>query len=43
MTYYRLAIATVLSGLFNAFNANKTSWVGLAVFLIVALLAIWHR
>lgn len=40
MTYYRLALATVLSGLFNAFNANKTSWVGLAVFLIVALLAI---
>jgi peptide/nickel transport system permease protein len=25
----------------NAFNTNKTSWIGLAVFLIVVLLAIF--
>ena len=39
-TYWRLALATVGSGLYKAFNANKTSWIGLAVFLVVALLAI---
>ncbi|WP_295809626.1 ABC transporter permease [uncultured Nitratireductor sp.] len=38
--YLRSALAATGSGLLRAFNANKTSWVGLGVFLIVAALAI---
>ena len=38
--YLRSAIAASASGLIKAFNTNKTSWIGLAVFLVVALLAI---
>ena len=38
--YLRRGLAATGSGLLKAFNANKTSWVGLGVFLIVAALAI---
>ncbi|MCV0349016.1 MAG: ABC transporter permease [Nitratireductor sp.] len=38
--YVRKALAAIASGLFKAFNTNKTSWVGLGVFLMVAALAI---
>ncbi len=38
--YLRRGLVATGSGLLNAFNANKTSWVGLGVFLIVAALAI---
>ncbi|MFC5584701.1 ABC transporter permease [Nitratireductor kimnyeongensis] len=40
VAYLRSALAATGSGLLKAFNANKTSWVGLGVFLIVAALAI---
>ena len=33
-------LAYFLSSTFRAFNTNKTSWIGLAVFLAVALAAI---
>jgi peptide/nickel transport system permease protein len=39
--YLRRSAAAMGDGLLKAFNANKTSWVGLAVFLVVALLAIF--
>ena len=39
--YLRSSLAAVARGLINAFNTNKTSWVGLAVFVLVALLAIF--
>ena len=40
MSYLRLSLAAAARGLVRAFNTNKTSWVGLAVFLVVCLLAI---
>ncbi|WP_420349422.1 ABC transporter permease [Pelagibius sp.] len=39
-SYLRLTLAAAARGLVKAFNTNKTSWVGLVVFLIVCLLAI---
>ena len=39
-SYLRLTLAAGARGLVKAFNTNKTSWVGLVVFLIVCLLAI---
>ena len=39
--YLRSALAAAGRGLITAFNTNKTSWVGLAVFVVVALLAIF--
>jgi peptide/nickel transport system permease protein len=39
--YLRSSLAASARGLVKAFNTNKTSWVGLAVFLVVALLAIF--
>jgi len=38
--YWRRSLSAVGSGLFKAFNANKTSWVGLGLFAVVAVLAI---
>jgi peptide/nickel transport system permease protein len=38
--YLRRTASAMAKGLLRAFNANKTSWVGLAMFLVVALLAI---
>ena len=40
VSYLRLSLAAAARGLVRAFNTNKTSWVGLAVFLVVCLLAI---
>jgi len=39
-SYLRLTVAAAMRGLIKAFNTNKTSWVGLVVFILVALLAI---
>lgn len=39
-SYARAALGAALRGLFQVFNANKTSWIGLAVFLAVCLLAV---
>ncbi len=39
-SYLRLTLIAAGRGLIKAFNTNKTSWVGLVVFLIVCLLAI---
>ncbi len=39
--YLRSSLEASARGLIKAFNTNKTSWVGLAVFLVVALLAIF--
>ena len=39
--YLRSSLAAAARGLINAFNTNKTSWIGLAVFVLVALLAIF--
>jgi peptide/nickel transport system permease protein len=39
-SYARAAFGAALRGLFQVFNANKTSWIGLAVFLAVCLLAV---
>lgn len=38
--YWRRTLAAIASGVFKAFNANKTSWVGLGLFLLVCVLAI---
>ena len=38
--YFRSTLRANLIGLYNAFNANKTSWYGLAVFLAVCCLAL---
>ncbi|GAB5377415.1 MAG: ABC transporter permease [Acuticoccus sp.] len=38
--YWRRTLAAIGSGLFKAFNANKTSWIGLGLFLFVCVLAI---
>ena len=32
VSYFRLTLAALASGLVNAFNTNKTSWVGLGLF-----------
>ena len=38
--YWRTTLGAIWSGLFTAFNSNKTSWVGLVLFLLVSLAAI---
>lgn len=38
--YWRRSLAATGAGLLRAFNANKTSWVGLGLFLLVCLLAL---
>lgn len=38
--YLRSAAGEMGAGLLRAFNANKTSWVGLSMFLVVVLLAL---
>ncbi|ORE96196.1 TM component of ABC transporter of mannopinic acid [Stappia sp. 22II-S9-Z10] len=40
LAYARRTLSAFGTGLFKAFNANKTSWVGLGIFLTVCLLAI---
>jgi len=40
VSHLRLGLAAAARGLVRAFNTNKTSWVGLVVFLVVCLLAI---
>lgn len=39
-SYWRTSVAAAWSGLLAAFNANKTSWVGLGLFVAVCLVAI---
>jgi peptide/nickel transport system permease protein len=39
--YLRRTLSALWAGVLKAFNANKTSWVGLALFLLVCLLAIF--
>jgi len=39
-SYWRTSVAAAWSGLLSAFNANKTSWVGLGLFVAVCLVAI---
>ena len=39
VSYFRLTLAALGSGLVNAFNTNKTSWVGLGLFLFICLMA----
>jgi peptide/nickel transport system permease protein len=39
-SYARAALAATMRGLFQVFNTNKTSWIGLALFLVVCLAAI---
>lgn len=39
--YFRASIAASLIAVIKAFNANKTSWVGLGLFLAMVLLAIF--
>ncbi len=39
--YLRSSLAAAARGLIKAFNTNKTSWIGLAVFVLVALMAIF--
>ena len=38
--YWRTTLKAIWSGLLTAFNSNKTSWVGLVLFLLVGLAAI---
>ena len=38
--YWRTTLRAIWSGLLTAFNSNKTSWVGLVLFLLVCLAAI---
>lgn len=38
--YWRRSLAAAGGGLLRAFNANKTSWIGLGLFLFVGLLAL---
>ncbi|MDB3911595.1 ABC transporter permease [Paracoccaceae bacterium] len=40
MSYFRLTLTAIGSGLIKAFNTNKTSWVGLGLFALVCLLAV---
>ena len=37
--HYRIILMAIGAGLIRAFNTNKTSWIGLILFLIVCLLA----
>ena len=37
---WKLVVATAFSELIKAFNANKTSWVGLGIFLMVVMIAL---
>ena len=37
---WKLVVATAFSELIKAFNANKTSWVGLGIFLVVVMIAL---
>lgn len=39
VSYFRLTLAALGSGMIKAFNTNKTSWVGLGLFGFVCLLA----
>jgi len=39
-SYVRAALAATMRGLFQVFNTNKTSWIGLALFLLVCIAAI---
>jgi peptide/nickel transport system permease protein len=39
-SYYRATLKALLAGLIRAFNTNKTSWIGLGLFLLVCLLAV---
>ena len=38
--YWRTTLKAIWSGLLTAFNSNKTSWVGLVLFLLVCIAAI---
>lgn len=38
--YYHATLKALSSGLINAFNTNKTSWIGLGLFLLVCTLAL---
>jgi len=40
VSYFRLTLTAIGSGLIKAFNTNKTSWVGLGLFALVCLLAV---
>ncbi|WP_153769924.1 ABC transporter permease [Labrenzia sp. CE80] len=40
-SYIKIAFGSMITGLFKAFNTNKTSWVGVGVFALVCLLAIF--
>lgn len=40
-SYLKITLASVFNGLIKAFNTNKTSWIGLGVFIVVCLLAIF--
>lgn len=39
-SYYRATLKALLVGLINAFNTNKTSWIGLGLFALVCALAL---
>jgi len=39
-SYYRATLKALLAGLINAFNTNKTSWIGLGLFAFVCALAL---
>ena len=39
-TYFKATLNALLSGLINAFNTNKTSWIGLGLFALVCTLAL---
>jgi peptide/nickel transport system permease protein len=39
--YLRRSLSAIGQGLFKAFNANKTSWIGLGMFLFVVFLALF--
>ena len=38
--YWRTTLKAIWSGLLTAFNSNKTSWLGLILFLLVCIAAI---
>ena len=40
-SYWRTTVAAAGAGLLTAFNTNKTSWVGLALFVAVCLMAVF--
>lgn len=39
-SYYRASFKALIGGLLNAFNTNKTSWIGLGLFAFVCALAL---